>query len=128
MKKILIIIILAAFSILAYAQDTQVMTKPNTNQTLQHLTERLNLTLEQQNDIKPILDVQVKLLEEHQANRQKNDNSILDDKIDARINSILDDKIDARINSILTEEQQIEYKKMQKEMRLKKLNIAKKKQ
>ena len=110
-EKIFIVIAVIIFAVLVFAQNGMGRGRPDAEMMLQNLADRLNLTEEQQEEIEPLLDEQIVLMNEFHSNRQQGE------RIDMRSFQIENEKIITQIKSFLSEEQQAEYDKMREEMR-----------
>jgi hypothetical protein len=109
-KKIIIMIVILTFAVLAAAQNRQERNKPDADMVLQHLTESLTLTEAQQANIKPLIEKQIQLMTNLHENRQSQNRSDMQQFREAN------DKIVSEIKTFLTEEQQTEYDKLREEM------------
>lgn len=110
MKKIIILtLVLLAFSL--FADQGRQADKPNAEMILEHLSQKLDLSAEQQENIKPIVDEQIALMEEfHQEGNRRDRTAVMEFEQK-------NEDIAEKIKTHLDKNQQVEYDKMREEMK-----------
>jgi len=108
-KKVVVILIILSLVVLAFARNKNGINKPDADQMLQHMSDRLDLTTEQKVSIKPLLEEKVKLMEEFHSQRKKHNDSKQQEFQTER------KKLDEKISSFLTVEQKVEFTKFREE-------------
>lgn len=109
-KKNLVLLIMLASVLLLFAQNNNHPQKPTAEQIMEGLTSRLNLSNEQQENISPLVDKQIALMEsqgDRGRTQEKSDRTAFKQEMD---------KVNQQISKLLTKDQQKEYKLMLEEM------------
>lgn len=86
------------------------------NKEVQHLTKKLNLTTDQQNQILPILTSR-----QQQMESIRNDSSLSPQDRRAKFQSVREDS-DSKIRAVLNDDQKKQYDQMQQQMRERRQN------
>ncbi len=111
MKRSIVLVIMIIVFACLFAQPERQMGKPDADTILQHHTEKLNLTVEQQEAIKPLIEEQLKLMEEfHSKDQRSNQTKSMEIQKE-------NENIAEKIKSHLDKKQQVEYETMRDEMK-----------
>jgi iron-sulfur cluster repair protein YtfE (RIC family) len=110
MKKLLFLSFITTLAFSLVAQPGREMKKPDVNTVMQHYQQILNLTEEQQKAIKPLIEKEMKVMEEFHSGNHNNPSDMA--KIQQKIQLISEE-----IKSHLDKNQQVEYEKFREEMK-----------